>query len=152
MLSNIFGMSQTGKCLEIGRREYLRGIFIFPCPDGIEDYLMFICLILLFEPLLCLSEWLILNISATRSVYLSHTLLVSLLPFWWNSDVRSKAFQAVDQFLQIVKQHHDKVYILLDFCFVDIMFSNYSLVFKSFLSMKLWWEISPLKSWTVQQA
>lgn len=26
-----------------------------------------------------------------------------------NSDVRSKAFQAVDQFLQIVKQYHEKV-------------------------------------------
>lgn len=25
------------------------------------------------------------------------------------SDVRSKAFQAVDQFLQILKQYHDKV-------------------------------------------
>ncbi|KAJ0102392.1 hypothetical protein Patl1_06776 [Pistacia atlantica] len=29
-------------------------------------------------------------------------------PFILNSDVRSKAFQAVDQFLQIVKQHHEK--------------------------------------------
>lgn len=27
-----------------------------------------------------------------------------------NSDVRSKAFQAVDQFLQMAKQHYEKVY------------------------------------------
>lgn len=37
----------------------------------------------------------------------------------WNSDVRSKAFQAVDQFLQIVKQTYEKVHVRkLDvFCF-----------------------------------
>lgn len=29
--------------------------------------------------------------------------------FFISSDVRSKAFQAVDQFLQIVKQYHEKV-------------------------------------------
>jgi len=35
-----------------------------------------------------------------------------------NSDVRTKAFQAVDQFLQIAKQHYEKVYseIVLGCC------------------------------------
>ena len=36
-----------------------------------------------------------------------------------NSDVRTKAFQAVDQFLQIAKQHYEKVYS-------EIVFGYYS--------------------------
>lgn len=34
----------------------------------------------------------------------------SLVSFQWSSDVQSKAFKAVDQFLQLVKQHHEKVF------------------------------------------
>ena len=34
-----------------------------------------------------------------------------------NSDVRSKAFQAVDQFLQIAKQYYEKVYFGILFGF-----------------------------------
>jgi len=37
-----------------------------------------------------------------------------------NSDVRTKAFQAVDQFLQIAKQHYEKVYSEFVFgCYSD---------------------------------
>lgn len=55
-------------------------------------------------------------------------------PFLLNSDVRSKAFQAVDQFLQIVKQYHEKVCAhafffnaSLSFCFIFPMLFDYLL-------------------------
>ena len=55
--------------------------------------------------------------------------IFSFYPFG-SSDVRSKAFQAVEQFLQLLKQYHDKVRSLIFnafdmFCLVSYMIVRY---------------------------
>uniref|UniRef100_A0A0V0HHZ4 Putative ovule protein n=1 Tax=Solanum chacoense TaxID=4108 RepID=A0A0V0HHZ4_SOLCH len=63
----IFEMSQSRKSMN-----WVEGVFVwnicFLGPDDGEDYLMFICLMILCEPSLCLSESFFLIIWTTISV------------------------------------------------------------------------------------